>query len=362
MIAAFARRAQFVPLLHTKLLRFAEGDVASHAEGDVASHADASTSADDSIGQSPLRPLYHDFPAMDGAYQYKDTYLFCDDLVVAPITGPVDPVTQLAERRVWLPPGQWVELTSGVTRTGAPATSATAATSSPGGLSLVVNATINEVPVFARAGTVLALAPAPSPTTCSDRATIGTASKQPSQLLFEVYSGSGASAARSGAGFERVDSAYGRTDTTTGAYTLSADEKQLTFTASCASTGMVDQADGSRTFAPGSCEGRGATPRVYRVDFKFVAPALAVGACGSSSTDGVTIISSAYDARTLTQTVVFTPAVANQTASTTGAATTACVQLTKPAATSFVDPLVSTSRFVQLRGRAHRLKAVIDQV
>ena len=39
-----------------------------------------------------------------------DTYLFCDDLVVAPITSPADPITRLSTRMVWLPPGSWVEL------------------------------------------------------------------------------------------------------------------------------------------------------------------------------------------------------------------------------------------------------------
>jgi hypothetical protein len=149
---------------------------------------------------------------------------------------------------------------------------------------------------------------------------------------------------------------------------MSADGTQLTFTAGCTSTGEVEQADGTRTLAPGSCEGTDGTPRIYRVDFKFVAPAQDVSACDDGSKkgrDGATIISSSYDARTLTQTVLFTTDAghaASPAAATQKTATTACVQLGKPAAASFVDPMVSASRFVQLRGRAHRLKATVDKV
>jgi hypothetical protein len=386
MLAALGRRKQFVPLLHTKLLRFA-------GEGGAAAAA-ADANADDGFALSPLRPLYHDWPTLGGAYAHRDTYLWLDDLVVAPVTSPVDNATLLARRSVWLPPGAWVALCSGATHVGtAPAAAlalaaaagggAFSATNRSGGLELQLDATINETPVFARAGSVLALAPAPSPGACTSSSssssssssggggcggggTIGAASLQPEQLLFEVYPGAGASAAHSGRGEEHVDNAFGRDDTTGGAYALSADGTSLTFRASCAS---------ANASAPGSCEAVGATPRVYRVDFKFVAPALRVRPCTAASDGGgaaaaggsaapgataatTTVLSASYDARTLTQTVVFT--LAAGAAAVTAPGAVACVALAQPGAPSFVADVISSSRYVALRGRAHRLKGMVD--
>jgi hypothetical protein len=98
-------------------------------------------------------------------------------------------------------------------------------------------------------------------------------------------------------------------------------------------------------------------PRTYRVDFKFVAPAQKVAACDTSP--GTMIRSSSYDARSLTQTVVFQ--LASLLSSSSQLPQAACVQLSAPAAPSFVDAIVSTSRFVSLRRRGHELKAVVDQ-
>ena len=198
--------------------------------------------------------------------------------------------------------------------------------------------------------------------------TVRRSKKGPSlyeQLLFEVYTGAGASAAPSGRGEEHVDNAFGRDDTTGGAYALSADGTSLTFRASCAS---------ANASAPGSCEAVGATPRVYRVDFKFVAPALRVRPCTAASDGGgaagggsaapgataatTTVLSASYDARTLTQTVVFTLAAGAAAVAAPGAV--ACVALAQPGAPTFVADVISSSRYVALRGRAHRLKGMVD--
>ncbi len=60
-----------------------------------------------------LRPLYWDSPEAVEAYAVKDEYLFGDDMVVAPVVGPIDRQTGLATRTVWLPAGTWTEWCSG---------------------------------------------------------------------------------------------------------------------------------------------------------------------------------------------------------------------------------------------------------
>jgi alpha-glucosidase (family GH31 glycosyl hydrolase) len=133
MRAAFARRARLVPALHT----------ANH---------DAQAS-----GVAALRPLYYDHATLDGAYRHKDTYLFCDGLLVAPVTSPQDARTRLANRSLWLPPGQWVDVVAG---TSAGVSSSTTVNGSQG-TSVSLGFTLSETPVFARVGTMLPTAPAP---------------------------------------------------------------------------------------------------------------------------------------------------------------------------------------------------------
>jgi hypothetical protein len=361
MLDAFARRTQLVPLLHTKLLRFSEDDAGSH----------------------PLRPLYHEWPALDGAYAHRDTFILCDDLLVAPITSPVDPLTLLAERSVWLPHGGWVELTSGSSYV----SPAPTANRNGGGLHLKVLATLDEVPVFARAGTVLALAPARAstqddPSSCpssseggaGDTAAaprIGAASHQPEVLAFEVYVGAGAAAVNSGFGTERVVSAHGRDDTTTGSYQLSANGTVVQFSVSCTA------AEGTEGVAD-SCGAADAPRRRFRLELKFVPPATSVLPCDeiaeAASPSGTekrptraeteyqptTVLHSAYDARTLTQAVTFQVSAGHPS----DGSSVACVRLTRPPAedgtSSFVAPLASQARYVGLRRRAHRLKALVD--
>ena len=60
-------------------------------------------------GVAFFRPLYYDFPEADEAYTETAEYLFGDDMLVAPVTKPVDPDTGTAAQSVWLPPGTWIE-------------------------------------------------------------------------------------------------------------------------------------------------------------------------------------------------------------------------------------------------------------
>ncbi|MDN6042019.1 MAG: DUF5110 domain-containing protein [Acetobacter sp.] len=64
------------------------------------------------------RPLYYDWPEENDAYTMPNEYIFGDNMVVAPIVQPVDPKTGLVQATLWVPPGQWVERSSGKTYTG----------------------------------------------------------------------------------------------------------------------------------------------------------------------------------------------------------------------------------------------------
>jgi len=89
-------------------------------------------------GIGVVRPMYHDHPDDDAAYGVPDQYLFGDDMIVAPITAPADPVTQLAAITVWLPPGGWVDLFTGARY--------------EGGRRLVLHRSIDHILVLVRRG------------------------------------------------------------------------------------------------------------------------------------------------------------------------------------------------------------------
>jgi alpha-glucosidase (family GH31 glycosyl hydrolase) len=64
-------------------------------------------------GISIIHPLYYDYPEFEEAYNFKDQYMFGEDMTVAPISSPALPEINLAKRKIWIPPGYWVELFSG---------------------------------------------------------------------------------------------------------------------------------------------------------------------------------------------------------------------------------------------------------
>lgn len=93
----------------------------------------------------PIRPMYHDYPELEPAYHCPDQYTFGHDLIVAPIVSPADSETRLGRQIVWLPPGQWFSLFEGLSYEG-------------DGWHAIYGG-LEDIPVFARAGTILPLAP-----------------------------------------------------------------------------------------------------------------------------------------------------------------------------------------------------------
>jgi len=95
-------------------------------------------------GVAPVRPMYHDYPQARAAYDVPNQFMFGPDLLVAPITTPVDRHTGLGQVTAWLPPGTWFDLSTGRRY--------------DGDRPLRFHRSLAELPVLARAGTIVPLA------------------------------------------------------------------------------------------------------------------------------------------------------------------------------------------------------------
>ncbi|GAB4315063.1 MAG: hypothetical protein Kow0059_06990 [Candidatus Sumerlaeia bacterium] len=91
------------------------------------------------------RPLYYEWPERDEAYRFGGEYLFGDDLLAAPVTVPRETTSRCAISRVWLPPGRWRHWFTGEELHG------------PG--EYTVMTPLDQVPVWARAGSVIPMLP-----------------------------------------------------------------------------------------------------------------------------------------------------------------------------------------------------------
>lgn len=102
---------------------------------------------DHTEGSPLVRPLYYLDPERDEAYASPQTYAFGSELVAAPFTTPIDPNTRQARQVVWLP-GEgsvWYGLfNSRIYR---------------GGNWHAVYGGLQDIPVFAKAGAIVPLAP-----------------------------------------------------------------------------------------------------------------------------------------------------------------------------------------------------------
>lgn len=63
--------------------------------------------------QALMEPMYYEYPDSKEAYECKNQYLFGSELIVAPITEPVHPKTNLASSKVWLPKGRYTDIFTG---------------------------------------------------------------------------------------------------------------------------------------------------------------------------------------------------------------------------------------------------------
>ena len=85
-------------------------------------------------GTPIMRPLFYDFPQDSKAWEIEDQYMFGPDLLVSPILE-----AGMTERTLYLPEGSWRNINDG--------------TIFEGSRMVTVAAPIDELPVFAKAGT-----------------------------------------------------------------------------------------------------------------------------------------------------------------------------------------------------------------
>ncbi|MEI2610828.1 MAG: TIM-barrel domain-containing protein [Candidatus Promineifilaceae bacterium] len=96
-------------------------------------------------GKALVRPLYHDYPHEEAAYDCPQQYLFGSELLVSPYTDPMDMDVRLSRQAVWLPQGDWYHFFNG--------------TYYKGGRTLVTYGSLADIPVFAKAGAIVPLGP-----------------------------------------------------------------------------------------------------------------------------------------------------------------------------------------------------------
>jgi alpha-glucosidase (family GH31 glycosyl hydrolase) len=96
-------------------------------------------------GVAFFRPLYYDWPQESAAYESKGEYLFGDEMLAAPVTTPADKTSGLATEKVWLPEGEWIEWPTGKHFTGP--------------VSIDRNFSIEQTPVYLRAGAIVPMQP-----------------------------------------------------------------------------------------------------------------------------------------------------------------------------------------------------------
>ncbi|MFY9936426.1 MAG: TIM-barrel domain-containing protein [Silvibacterium sp.] len=96
-------------------------------------------------GVAFLRPLYYDWPEAGEAYSNKGEYVFGQNMIVAPVTKPVDKDSLLAQESVWIPKGGWIEQPTGKHFTG-PQT-------------VQRSFSINQIPVYVTAGAIVPMQP-----------------------------------------------------------------------------------------------------------------------------------------------------------------------------------------------------------
>ena len=92
-------------------------------------------------GLSLCRPLYYDNPEAKEAYEFKEEYMFGDNMLIAPVTNEVDSVDGYATVKVWLPEGEWLEYETGKMLQGA--------------ATYERRFTIDEYPVYVKAGSII---------------------------------------------------------------------------------------------------------------------------------------------------------------------------------------------------------------
>lgn len=96
-------------------------------------------------GVSMSRPMYYDYPEADQAYDYREQFMFGDDIIATAVASPIDKTTQLAEREIWFPNGRWYDYSTGAMY--------------EGNAVRKLHYTLAENPYYAKAGAIIPMNP-----------------------------------------------------------------------------------------------------------------------------------------------------------------------------------------------------------
>ena len=95
-----------------------------------------------SVDNLPLvQPMYYAEPDRDEAYQVPNEYYFGTELLVSPITCPVDSTSQAAKVQTWLPEGLWADMFTGMVY--------------EGGQMIDLWRPVNDIPVLMKSGAII---------------------------------------------------------------------------------------------------------------------------------------------------------------------------------------------------------------
>jgi hypothetical protein len=112
-------------------------------------------------GMPIVRAMYLGWPGAGAAYRFDRQYMFGESLLVAPVAAP----GKRAAKRVWFPPGEWIDVFTGQTHRGPRAKT--------------LSVPLERMPVFARAGAILPRHPYTS----------SVEGARADRLLIDVYAG-----------------------------------------------------------------------------------------------------------------------------------------------------------------------------
>lgn len=118
------------------------------------------------VGVPLMQPMYYRYPEIEEAYNSRNQYFFGSELLVAPITQPINQETELGKAKVFLPPGDWYDLFRNCRY--------------EGDTSITMYRSLTDIPVLARAGAIIPLDATPEET---------KANELPEKIRWEIFPG-----------------------------------------------------------------------------------------------------------------------------------------------------------------------------
>ena len=110
-------------------------------------------------------PMYYEYPEAPEAYEVKNQFFFGSELMVAPITSKLNPKTNLAAVKVWLPKGRWTDIYTGAIYDGEQM--------------LTMYRGIESIPVFAKEGAIIPMSTDDKSNDC----------RNPKDMTLRIYTG-----------------------------------------------------------------------------------------------------------------------------------------------------------------------------